>query len=133
MDRHNESGRLWVGLGAVLGLGAVAMAAAAAHALAGRLEAGRLEAGQLAAVRGAVDIQAWHALALLFAGLWVPRGGMLAHAAAACFAAGVILFCAGVYAGALGGLRLPLVAPAGGTVMVLGWALLAASSVFGRR
>jgi len=128
MDRHNESGRLWIGLGAVLGFGAVAMAAAAAHAL-----AGLLEAGPLAAVRGAVDIQAWHALALLFAGLWVPRGGMLAHAAAACFAAGVILFCAGVYAGALGGLRLPLVAPAGGTVMVLGWALLAASSVFGRR
>ncbi len=111
-----------------MGFGAVAMAAAASHAL-----TGRLDAGALAAVRSAVEIQAWHALALLFVGLWIPRGGMLAHAAGACFSAGVILFCAGVYANALGGVRLPLVAPAGGTAMMLGWALLAASTLFRRR
>lgn len=128
MDSNSDSGRLWVGLGALIGLGAVGMAAAASHAL-----AGRLDAGGLAAVRSAVDIQAWHALALLFLGLWIPRGGILAHAAGACFAAGVILFCTGVYASALGGVRLPSVAPAGGLILMLGWALLAASTLVSRR
>ena len=128
MERNGESGRVWVGFGALAGLGTVAMAAAANHAL-----TGRLDPGALASVRSAVEIQGWHALALLFVGLWIPRGGLAAHAAGACFAAGLILFCAGVYANALGGIRLPLVAPAGGTILMLGWALLAASTLFRRR
>lgn len=128
MERNGESGRVWVGIGALAGLGTVAMAAAANHAL-----TGRLDPGALAAVRSSVEIQGWHALALLFVGLWIPRGGLLAQAAGGCFVAGLMLFCTGVYANALGGVRLPMVAPAGGTILMLGWALLAASTLFRRR
>ena len=119
---------MWIGLGALVGLATVAIAAGAAHAL-----TARLGTSQLASVRSAVEIQGWHALALLFCGLWTGRGGALAHAAAGCFAAGLLLFCAGVYAAALGGVRLPMMAPLGGTILMLGWALLAASTVFRRR
>jgi uncharacterized membrane protein YgdD (TMEM256/DUF423 family) len=66
-------------------------------------------------------------------GCGFARGGLPAHAAGACFTAGLILFCTSVYADALGGVRLPLVAPAGGTILMLGWALLAASTLFRRR
>ncbi|MBV8401068.1 MAG: DUF423 domain-containing protein, partial [Acetobacteraceae bacterium] len=37
---------------------------------------------------------------------------------------GLVLFCGAVYALALGGLRLPAVAPAGGVLLMLGWLLL---------
>jgi uncharacterized membrane protein YgdD (TMEM256/DUF423 family) len=120
--------RLCVGLGALAGLGAVAMAAAASHAL-----TARLGAGELAGVRSAVQMQGWHALALIFCGLWIPRGGILALAAAGCFAAGLVLFCAGVYGPALLGLHLPMIAPLGGTILMLGWALLTASALIRRR
>ncbi len=62
--------RLWVGLGALAGLLAVAIAAAAVHVLPGRVGPG----GQ-ALVQSALRIQGWHALALLFCGLWAPRDG----------------------------------------------------------
>lgn len=121
--------RIWIGLGALAGLGAVAMSAAAAHALQARLDAEALQA-----VRGAVQMQGWHALALVFCGLWATRGGALAHAASGCFAVGLLLFCAGVYSGALAGIRLPMVAPAGGTLLMLGWGFLAVSAfAAGRR
>ncbi len=121
--------RAWIGLGALAGLAAVAMSAVASHAL-----AGRLDADALLAARAAVQMQGWHALALIFCGLWAARAGALAHAAAGCFAIGLLLFCAGVYAGALAGVRLPMVAPAGGTLLMLGWGFLAVSAfAAGRR
>ena len=119
--------RLWIGLGALAGLMAVAMSAAAAHML-----AARLDAAALLAVRGAAEMQGWHALALLFSGLWAARGGPLVHAAAGCFVLGLVLFCIGVYTSAFAGLRLPVVAPAGGTLLMLGWGFLAVSA-FTRR
>jgi uncharacterized membrane protein YgdD (TMEM256/DUF423 family) len=79
-------------------------------------------------VRNAVQMQGWHALALLFIGLYSPRGGIAAHLAGAAFALGVLLFCGAVYSLALFGLRLPEVAPAGGTLLLLGWLLLAISA-----
>lgn len=115
--------RIWIGLGALAGLAAVAMSAAAAHAL-----AARLDPEALAALRSAVQMQGWHALALVFCGLWAPRAGALAHAAAGCFAAGLLLFCTGVYAFAFAGLHLRMVAPAGGTLLMLGWGFLAVSA-----
>jgi uncharacterized membrane protein YgdD (TMEM256/DUF423 family) len=115
--------RVWIGLGALAGLAAVAMSAVAAHAL-----AARLEADALLAVRSAVQMQGWHALALVFCGLWAARAGALAHAAGGCFAVGLLLFCVGVYASALAGMRLPMVAPAGGTLLMLGWGFLVVSA-----
>ena len=115
--------RVWVFIGALVGLSAVAMAAAGAHGL-----AGRLDAAALAAVRNAVQMQGWHALALLFCGVWLPRGGVLVHVAGGCFTAGLALFLGGVYAYALVELRVPVVAPAGGTLLMLGWLFLALSA-----
>ncbi len=128
MDRPGPLERLWIGLGAFAGLAAVAMAAAASHAL-----TARLGPAELAAVHSAVQMQGWHALALVFCGGWAARGGLLVHAAAACFAFGLILFGAGIYSAALLALRLPMVAPLGGTVLMLGWALLAAAALIRRQ
>jgi uncharacterized membrane protein YgdD (TMEM256/DUF423 family) len=116
--------RLWIALGALSGLIAVAMAAAAAHLL-------TAPAAQAMAGR-AVEMQFWHALALLAVGLWASRGGMLAHLAGAAFVIGSAAFCGAVYALALAGRNLGLLAPTGGTLLMLGWALLFLST-FRRR
>jgi uncharacterized membrane protein YgdD (TMEM256/DUF423 family) len=44
----------------------------------------------------------------------------------------LVLFCGSVYALALADVRVGLVAPAGGFILMLGWLLLAASAVWGR-
>ena len=112
--------RIWIAFGAFAGLTAVAMAAAAAHGLPERLDAAALQM-----VRNAVQMQGWHALALVLCGVWAVRGGppLVAWAGGA-FAAGLLLFCGSVYLLALGGIRLPAIAPAGGTLLMIGWALL---------
>ncbi|HVC63242.1 MAG TPA: DUF423 domain-containing protein [Acetobacteraceae bacterium] len=114
--------RLWIGLGALAGLLAVAMAALAAHGLAA------IGPARLAMLRDANQMQGWHALALLFCGLWAPRGGRLADAAGAAFTLGLLLFCGAVDTLALGGVSLGVLAPVGGTLLMLGWALLLASA-----
>ncbi len=114
--------RLWVGAGALAGFGAVAMAAVAAHGLGG------LDPAAQSMVREGVQMQGWHALALLFCGLWRERGGRLADAAGAAFVLGLLAFCGGVYSLGLYGVRLPNVAPIGGTVLMLGWLLLFAAA-----
>ena len=109
--------RGWAALGAVYGLVAVAAAAASAH-LASDPAAQR-------AMGGAVQMNGWHALALLACAL--VGGGWLTHAAAGAFALGALLFCGTVYAGQFG-LRLGVPsAPVGGTLLMLGWALLGVS------
>jgi uncharacterized membrane protein YgdD (TMEM256/DUF423 family) len=115
--------RLWIGLGAVAGLLAVAMAAVAAHGL----EA--IGPARLGMVRNALQMQGWHALALLACGLWAPRGGRLADWAGAAFAVGLVLFCGGVYGLALAGLPVAILAPVGGILLMVGWLLLAVSAV----
>lgn len=115
-----ESSRYWVALGALVGLLAVAAAAGAAHV------AGPLQSG---AVASAVQMQGWHALALVGCGLWAPRGGRLVHVAGAAFAMGVLLFCGTIYSAALGGPRLGALAPLGGTLLMTGWALLGISAL----
>jgi len=118
--------RVWIGLGSLAGLLAVAVAALAAHGLAA------LDPQALQMVRDADQMQGWHAIALLACGLWVPRGGRLVHVAGTAFLLGLILFCGAVYALALGDVRLPLLAPAGGTLLVLGWLLLGLSALRAR-
>ena len=115
--------RLWVGLGALAGLAAVAVAAMTAHGL------DRLGADRLQMVRSGLQMQGWHALALIGCGLWARRGGALADWAGAAFALGVLLFCGAVYALAIGGLPTGPLAPLGGTLLMLGWLLLALSAV----
>jgi uncharacterized membrane protein YgdD (TMEM256/DUF423 family) len=119
---------LWIAVGALAGLTGVAMAALTAHAFAG------LGTAALAMLHSALEMQGWHALALLICGVWVPRGGRLADAAGAAFTAGIVLFCGAVYADALCGTRLAMLAPAGGMLLMLGWVLLGISAIAaGRR
>ncbi len=112
---------LWVAVGALAGLLAVLAAAAAAH-LPG-------DAAQSRAMASAVQMQGWHALALVLCGVWGARGGGLAHVAGAAFAVGILLFCGTVYAGALGVSQLGGLAPVGGTLLMVGWALLGVSAL----
>ena len=99
------------------------MAAAAAHAF------GSLTPAALRIVESGIQMQGWHALALLGCGLWAERRGGLAHWAGAAFALGTLLFCGAVYAIGLGGVSLGVVAPTGGILLMLGWLLLAASAL----
>jgi uncharacterized membrane protein YgdD (TMEM256/DUF423 family) len=114
--------RLWIGLGALAGLLAVAMAALAAHGLQA------IGPVRLAMARNALQMQGWHALALLACGLWAPKGGPLVDWAGMAFTAGLVLFCSGVYGLALGGWPVGMLAPVGGTLLMVGWALLGASA-----
>ena len=112
--------RLWLIIGALAGLVAVGLSAWAAHGLPARLDAARM-----AGVQNELTMQGWHALALLVAGLMAERGRRLAHFASGAFLAGMILFCGAVWVGALMGQSLGPVAPTGGMLLMLGWALLA--------
>jgi uncharacterized membrane protein YgdD (TMEM256/DUF423 family) len=115
--------RIWIALGSLAGLTAVAMAALAAHGL------DWLEPARLQMIRNAIQMHGWHALALLFCGIWVPHGGRLADWAGAAFALGILLFCGAIYSGVLAGMRLAMLAPAGGTLLMSGWLLLGLSAV----
>jgi uncharacterized membrane protein YgdD (TMEM256/DUF423 family) len=74
----------------------------------------------------------WHALALMGVGLWSPRGGWLADLAGAAFVVGLLLFCGATYSLGLAGVSLGILAPTGGTLLMIGWLLLAASAAFPR-
>lgn len=116
--------RVWIVLGALAGGTAVAMAAAASHALTG------LSPAMLRATDAAVQMQGWHALAMVACGIWAERRpGIWVHAAGAAFALGVVLFCGAVYAFALGGLQVGPMAPVGGMLLMLGWILLGISAL----
>ncbi len=118
--------RIWIVLGSLAGFGTVAMAAVAAHGL------GRLDSVALHRVDSAVQMQGWHALALLATGVWAPKGGGLAQAAGVAFALGTVLFCGAVYSLGLAGVSLGVVAPTGGALLMAGWLLLAVSAMRAR-
>ena len=61
-----------------------------------------------------------------------PSAAAGSNCAGLAFIAGTVLFCGAIYALALGGLHLAMLAPIGGTLLMLGWALLAASAVWPR-
>jgi uncharacterized membrane protein YgdD (TMEM256/DUF423 family) len=104
------------------------MAAAAAHAL-----PQRLDARAMAGVLSAVQMQGWHALALVLTGLWVMRAPPLAHLlgnlAGAGFILGILLFSGAIYAHHLAGLATGPAAPIGGVLLMLAWVALAASAI----
>jgi uncharacterized membrane protein YgdD (TMEM256/DUF423 family) len=122
MNRPTLGSRVAIGFGALNGLAAVALAAVAAHVA--------LPPDRLAALRSGVEIEGWHAAALLFCG---ARGGAWVMAAAAAFVLGTALFCAGVYAVAFADLHLGPVAPTGGSILMLGWVCLLISALVGQR
>lgn len=111
-------------LGALAGLVAVGLAAWAAHGA----PAG-FEGAQRRAVDNALMIQGWHALALIAAGLMAEGGRRLAHLAGAAFAIGAAMFCGAVWWSALGNPSLGGVAPAGGMLLMGGWAALAVAAL----
>jgi len=125
--------RTWIGAGALVGMGAVAMAALAAHALTA------IGPARLGMVDSAIRMQGWHALALVGCGLWAgrgaratPGGGRVADAAGAAFLLGVLGFCGGIYGFALAGRPVLFLAPIGGSLLMLGWALLFVSALLRR-
>jgi uncharacterized membrane protein YgdD (TMEM256/DUF423 family) len=120
--------RLFLFLGALLGLTAVGLSAWAAHGAPVRLDPGRL-----AMLRSGIEMQGWHALALLAAGLWAERrAGLLPRLAGLAFVLGTLAFCGAIYAAAILGISFGPVAPLGGSLLMAGWALLAASAVRSR-
>jgi uncharacterized membrane protein YgdD (TMEM256/DUF423 family) len=123
---------LWMALGSLAGGIAVAMAAVAAHAL-----PQKLTPRALAGVQGAIQMQGWHAIALVLVALWLLRAGPLpatiANLAGAAFALGLLLFCGSVYLGDLAELRFGPTAPIGGVLLMAGWVLLAISAVLAAR
>ncbi|HOX88332.1 MAG TPA: DUF423 domain-containing protein [Burkholderiaceae bacterium] len=122
--------RLWFSLGALAALLAVGLGAYAAHGL--RRVA---EAAQVAVFQTGVDYQFVHALALLAcawaATQWSTR---LVTIAALCFLAGMLAFSGSLYALVLTAWRpWPLITPAGGLALMLGWLCLAAAPWTQRR
>ncbi len=116
--------RLWLAAGALLGALAVAAAAYAAHA--------PVDPTRARALASAVQMQGWHALALVAVGLFglmLPGGGTVLHAAGALFLLGVLLFCGAVYVPLFGGPSLGMTAPVGGTMLILGWLALALAAL----
>jgi len=118
--------------GGLLGFAAVVMAAVAAHAL-----PDTMPPHAAAGVRAAIQMQAWHALALVFCALWIERAQgfarRLAGLAGTAFGLGALLFCGAVYAHDLAGVALGPVAPTGGMILMIGWLAIAASAVAARR
>ncbi len=96
--------------GALAGLGAVALSAVASHKA--------MEPAANLMLRDAVQMQGWHALALLFA------GQMRAQLAGLAFLIGMIGFCAPIYALVFFAMKFTFIAPYGGTALMVGWALL---------
>lgn len=115
--------RVWIGLGGLFGAAAVGMAAVAAHALAA------LPAASVHVVESGIQMQGWHALALVGCGIWAERRGGMAHWAGAAFALGLVLFCSAAYSFGLAAISFGPVAPTGGFLLIAGWLLLAASAV----
>ena len=108
--------------GGIIGALAVAMAAVAAHGL------GELAPSSLDAVRSAIQMQGWHAVALVAVAAWLPRGGIAARIAALGFVAGTLLFGAAVYGHELADLPVAALAPVGGTTLIVSWVILAGSA-----
>ncbi len=107
--------RVFVGLGGLAGLTGMAMSVYAAHVMTGAAQA---------STTTAVEMQMFHALALLFVAMWARRGGWLIQLAGVAFAVGIVLFCGSIYVTYLRGVRMTEYAPAGGMFLMGGWLLL---------
>lgn len=115
--------RIWIAIGALLGLSGVALGAFGAHAL------GSLPEEALKHFETAVRYQMYHAGAILVIGLLLrDQPSALLHAAGAAFLVGILIFSGTLYGIALSGFRpLGMLTPIGGVGFIAGWALLAVS------
>jgi uncharacterized membrane protein YgdD (TMEM256/DUF423 family) len=104
------------------GFTTVLMAALASHLL-----AGRLDAASLTILHTGIDVEAWHALALLALALGGAPLRKAAWRAITLFGFGTLLFCGAVYYRAISGHSLGGVAPTGGISLMLGWLALFAA------
>lgn len=119
-----DQSRVFVILGALFGLLAVALGAFGAHGLRAYFEANPALGDNY---QTAVQYHFVHALALLAVGLalqhWPASALPIAGYA---FAAGILLFSGSLYLLSLTGTRwLGAITPLGGIALILGWALLA--------
>lgn len=119
--------RLLLVLGAISLASATMLSAYGFHGL-----PGTVPEAKLASWGWANQLHFIHSLGLLAIGLLLrydPRSLFL-RAAAALLAIGLILFCAGIYAGVLGApAAIGEVAPLGGSAFMLGWVALAIAAV----
>ena len=116
-----QTSRMWIIVGAILGLLGVVAGALGAHAL-----RGILETDALATFQTAVRFQMYHAIVLLVVGLlagrWRP--GFI-NLACALFTAGVLLFSGSLYMLAITGIGVfGAVTPLGGVGLIAGWGTL---------
>lgn len=109
---------IWLVLGALFGVTAVAASALASHL--------HTDPATLRSLASAAQMNGWHALALLFCAVW--PGGRWIHVAGLCFTTGVLLFCGSLYVAVLG-LSWQAVAPYGGGLLMLGWVSLAVAAL----
>ena len=115
-------GRIFLLVGCLSGVGVVALAAVGAHVMAGAPGEGLF--------RTALDMQAWHTPVLLGLGLWLrARGGVWLGGGAVLLLLGLGLFCGALDVHAFSGRSLGPVAPVGGSVLMLGWLVLAVAAV----
>ncbi len=125
----------WFVVGAIFGALGVALGAFGAHGLPGRLESLGWSAEEVARrveiFETAVRYQMYHALALLAVGLLHrhQRGSStLLHSSGAAMTAGVIIFSGLLYVLVFAGPGwrwLGAIVPIGGTLLIVGWTLLA--------
>lgn len=109
-------------MGAVYGLLAVVLGAFGAHAL-GEALTDRMQS----VWHTAEQYQFYHALALIALGLFtrISPADTLTTAAIFFFTAGTLIFSGSLYLLAISGVHwLGVITPVGGTVLIIGWALL---------
>lgn len=118
--------QFWMALAGVYGAVGVALGAFGAHGLRARVTPERL-----AVWHTATEYHLIHAVVLLGLALWLrvtPQAPMVS-AAAACFAAGVLVFSGSLYVLVLADLRwLGAVTPLGGVLLIIGWVLIAVAA-----
>lgn len=119
----NTGAKLFLSLGSILALSAVAIGAFGAHAL-----RARVSPEMLAVYQTGVQYHFYHALGIALVGLaffHLPDSTAL-RVAGWLMVAGIFLFSGSLYALALSGQKwLGAVAPIGGTAFILGWAAFA--------
>ena len=118
--------KLFILVGGSLGLLGVVLGAVGAHALKARLS----ESG-LSSWETAVSYQMYHALVLLFVGLWLLLGGPASlRYAGMLFMLGIALFSGSIYALVLGaGSWFGPITPLGGVTLIAAWVTLIYSSL----
>jgi len=120
-------GKIFIILGAINGFLSVAIGAFGAHGLRSHLSENMLTVFQTG-----VQYQMYHALALLFIGLWANRNPQIHYVnwSGVLIFLGIVLFSGSLYLLAITGNRsLGMITPVGGGCFLLGWAIMVTGSL----